>query len=251
MKMKQLFIYTTCAAFFLSGCKKDDTNASATTPPKDGNLNIVFDNMIGDNPVVMSQLSFLNAAGNTYSVSLLKYYVSNIELHKKEGSVVKPGNYELINAADPASCTFSAGMLTPGDYDSMVFYIGIDPTRNHTGVQDGDLDVSKGMFWTWNTGYNFFKHEGQYKNTAGQTKALIFHYGTDEAYTKISIPINLTINGDKTMHLKFDLNSCYTSPVNIDFNVDNSHQSDQAGDAEWIANMKANFADAFSFSKVD
>jgi len=251
MNFKQVFLYTACATLLFSACKKEETQVTTTTPPSNGNLNIVFDNMIGNDPVVMSQLGFVNAAGNTYSVSLLKYYVSNIELHKKDGSVVKPGNYELINAADQATCIFSAGMLTHGDYDSMVFYIGIDPTKNHTGVQDGDLDVSKGMFWTWNTGYNFFKHEGQYKNTAGQTKALIFHYGTDEAYTKITLPIQLTINGSKTMHIKFDLNSCYTSPVNIDFNVDNSHQSDQAGDAEWMANMKANLADAFSFSKVD
>ncbi|MFM6983212.1 MAG: MbnP family protein, partial [Chitinophagaceae bacterium] len=128
MKIKQLFIYTACATFFLSACKKEDTNVTTTTPPKDGNLNIVFDNMVGTDPVVMSQLSFLNAAGNTYSVSLLKYYVSNIELHKKGGSVVKPGNYELINAADPASCTFNVGNLSAGDYDTMVFYIGIDPT---------------------------------------------------------------------------------------------------------------------------
>lgn len=250
MNLNRLFLYSSCLTLMFSACKKEETPVTSTQA-KDGNLNIVFDNMVGNDPVVMSQLSFLNAAGNTYSVSLLKYYVSNIELHKKDGSVTKPGNYELINAADPASCTFSIGSLTAGDYDTMVFYLGIDQARNHSGAQDGDLDVSKGMFWTWNSGYSFFKHEGQYKNTAGQTKALIFHLATDEAYTRIAIPVNLTINGDKTMHLKFDLNSCYTSPVNIDFNVDNSHQSDQAGDADWIANMKANFADAFSFSKVD
>ena len=156
----------------------------------------------------------------------------------------------MINASDLSTCTFKLGELDAGDYDSIAFGIGVDAARNHTGAQDGDLDVSKGMFWTWNTGYIFFKHEGQYKNSANQTKSLIFHLGTDAAYTAVKMPITLSINGDKTMEVKYDVNGAYTSPVNIDFNTDNNHQSSSSADGPWIANMKSNLPDAFSFIRV-
>jgi hypothetical protein len=107
------------------------------------------------------------------------------------------------------------------------------------------------MFWTWNTGYIFYKHEGQYKNTAGQTRSMIFHMGTDNAYSKVSIPVALEINGNKTMQLQLDVNSIYASPQTIDFNVDNNRQSTSAADALWISHMKSNFADAFRFLKVE
>lgn len=235
----------------LASCDKDTATPDNNNTPSNGNLNISIQHTVGSEALVMNDMRYTNAAGNLYSINLLKYYISNITLHKKGGSNTAFSVYKLIDGALPATGTFSTGTLEAGSYDSISFCIGIDPTRNHTGAQDGDLDVSKGMFWTWNTGYIFYKHEGQYKNTAGQTKSMIFHLGTDNAFTKISIPVELEINGNKTMQLQLDVNSIYTSPQTIDFNVDNNRQSGSAADALWISNMKSNFADAFRFLKVE
>lgn len=249
--MKRNLILSILSVALLFSCKKETTTNTVKSEPKDGQLNIVFNNMVGNQPLVLNQMNYTNAAGNAYSATLLKYYVSNIQLHKKGGSNVSLSNYELIDAADAESCKVLTKTLEKGDYDSMTFYIGIDGDRNHNGAQDGDLDVSNGMFWTWNTGYIFFKHEGTYKNSSNQNKSIIFHYATDDAFTKVTLPIQLNIDGNKTMHLKFDLNSVYTSPVNIDFNVDNNRQSSSSADATWMANLKSNFGDAFSFMKVE
>jgi hypothetical protein len=227
------------------------TPPSAEEAKGDGLLNIVFDNKISGQDIQFNQLNYTNAAGNLYSVSLLKYYVTQVVLHKKDGTTKALNNYDLIDAAKPESCKIEAGMLTEGEYDSISFNLGVDPSRNHSGNQDGDLDVSLGMFWTWNTGYIFFKHEGQYKNTANQTKALILHYATDPSLVKIKLPINLKIAGNKTMHLSFDLNKVYTSPNTIDFNIDYNRQSNSGSDDLWMTNTKSNFGDAFSFLKVD
>lgn len=235
----------------LASCDKDTATPDNNNTPSNGNLNISIQHTIGSEALVMNDMRYTNAAGNLYSINLLKYYISNITLHKKDGNNTAFSVYKLIDGALPATASFSVGNLEAGSYDSISFCIGIDPTRNHTGAQDGDLDVSKGMFWTWNTGYIFYKHEGQYKNTAGQTKSMIFHLGTDNAFTKISIPVALEINGNKTMQLQLDVNSIYTSPQTIDFNVDNNRQSGSAADALWISNMKSNFADAFRFLKVE
>lgn len=239
------------AVVFLTACKKETTDDNVKKEPQAGNLTISVRNMAGAEDLVFSDMRYTNAAGNMYSITMLKYYISNIRLHKKDGSSKSLNVYKLIDAKVSSSCIIDAGTIDAGEYDSLSFYVGIDPTRNHTGAQDGDLDVSKGMFWTWNTGYIFYKHEGQYKNSANQTKALVLHLGTDNAYSKVSLPVTLNVDGNRKMEIKMDLNSVYASPVNIDFNTDNSRQSTSAGDATWIAKMKSNFADAFSFIKAE
>lgn len=247
--MNKIFTILT-ALVLLTACKKetpakDDNNASTQAK-----LSIEMKNMVGNEDLVLSDLKYTNAAGNLYSINMLKYYISNLTLHKKNGGNVDIKIYKLIDAALLSSSVFDIGSIDKGEYDSITFHIGIDITKNHTGVQDGDLDPSKGMFWTWNTGYIFFKHEGQFKDQLNQIKGLVLHLGTDNGFSKVKLPITLNINGDKKMRLKMDLNSVYSSPSTINFNVDNGRQSTSAADAPWIANMKANFADAFSFIDV-
>ena len=246
----KLFYTILAATLIFTACKKETIIESGNPAPVSGNLNITMKNMVGTEDLVLSDLRYTNAAGNLYSINLLKYYMSNVVLHKKRGGNVNVSIYKLIDASNNSTCTFSVGNLDAGDYDSISFGLGIDQGRNHTGAQDGDLDVSKGMYWTWNTGYIFYKHEGQYKNSANQLKSLIFHLGTDDAYSVVKLPINLSINGNKTMELKFDVNSAHSTPVNIDFNNDNNHQSSSSADMPWIANMKSNLSDAFSFIRV-
>jgi hypothetical protein len=246
----KLFYTILAAALLFTACKKEIIIEKGTADPTSGNLNVTMKNMVGTEDLVLSDLRYTNAAGNLYSINLLKYYMSNVVLHKKRGGNVNVSIYKLIDASNLSTCTFSLGNFDADEYDSISFGLGIDQGRNHTGAQDGDLDVSKGMYWTWNTGYIFYKHEGQFKNSANQLKSLIFHLGTVAAYSVVKLPINLTINGKKTMELKFDVNSAHTSPVNIDFNNDNNRQSSSSADMPWISNMKSNLSDAFSFIRV-
>lgn len=249
-KIYSRIFLATLSVILVNACKTG-TELSTDEPNTEAPLTMVFENMVGDQNVEKSLLKYSNQASNPYSISLLKYYISNITLHRKTGEDVKLDKYELIDAFDAASTNVNLGLLKTGEYDSLTFYLGIDQNRNHTGVQDGDLDVSKGMFWTWNTGYIFFKHEGQFKDSTNQNRSLVFHYGSDMAFAKIKIPIMLNLNGEKSMHIKFDLNKAYSMPNVIDFHVDNNRQSTSSNDAAWIAKMKSNFANAFSFVKVE
>jgi hypothetical protein len=70
----------------------------------------------------------------------------------------------------------------------------------------------------------------------------------------VEVPLTtpLVVNGsDKKVFLKFNLNKLYTTPTNVDFNVDFSRQSSSAADFPWIDNLKLSFADAFIFDKVE
>ena len=250
----KLFALLALAALSIASCKKDSNSATTPEPQPDpyGKVAVSFANEVDGQPLQMGSTLYSNANGNQYNVSLLKYYVTNFTLVKNDGTETNFKTYKLIDGSDTTSGKFTLDSVANGTYTSVRFYLGVDSTRNHTGAQDGDLDPIHGMIWSWSTGYIFFKHEGQYKNSSGTMKPLLFHLGTDAALTSITVPVTpFEVRGNsRSLFLKFNLNSLYTSPVNMDFNVDNNHQSTASTDRRWIEQMQGNLADAFLFDKV-
>lgn len=254
MKSIKLSALALTAIVVLASCKKKTETADPVITPATANVTINFANEVDGQPIELGKMKYTNAAGNMYQVDLLKYYVTNIILVKSDNTELNLGNYDLIDASNLATCKVDGASVPNATYTKIKFNVGVPPSRNHTGAQDGDLDPILGMIWDWNTGYVFFKHEGKYINSSSQTKNLAFHLATDRAFTSIEVPLStsLVVNGtDKKVYLKFNLNKLYTTPVNIDFNVDNSHQSTSSSDFQWIDNMKSNFTDVFSLDKIE
>lgn len=241
MKKILLFLIFSTALF---ACKKNGN----TPTLESGKVTINFSNKVAGQPVEEGKLQYTNAAGNIYSITLLKYYVTNVVLTTDDNYDVKLNNYDLIDAFDTQNfSSIEAGLLPNATYKSMRFNLGIDSIRNHTGAQDGDLDPIHNMIWSWNTGYLFMKHEGKFINTIGDTIDLEYHLGTDIAYSTITVPINMTIDGkEKNLNIEFDLNSMYDAPM-IDFNAGNIHHSVLVSDKPWINAMVINAQDAFKF----
>lgn len=240
-------IISVCSLFIFSCNKKENT----TSPY--GKIQVNIANEVDGVPIVLDTMNYVNAAGNLYSVSLLKYYVSNFTLINDKGEETNFHNYHLVDASDSTTNIFTLDKVANGNYTAIKFYLGVDSSRNHTGNQDGDLDPIHGMIWDWNTGYIFFKHEGTFKNTnTNSNQNLMFHYGTDIALASISIPFSQfdVQSNERKLYLKFNLNDLYVSPNKINFNTDNSHQSTDFSDGKWISDMRENFANAFHFDKV-
>ncbi|MGI9191389.1 MAG: MbnP family protein [Chitinophagaceae bacterium] len=238
------YLCLSAGLLFMASCKKQIAKS-------EGPLSIKFNNECAGQPISYGQLNYANAAGNQYSIKLLKYYVSNVVLVKDDNSEVKLNNYDLMDAFSPAKfSTVEATAVPYGHYKIMRFYLGIDKDRNHSGAQDGDLDPLYNMIWTWSTGYLFMKHEGNFINTLGDTVAMEFHLGTDIALSSVEIPIDMTMrDGVKQLNIAFDLNKMYNNPT-IDFNTQPIRHSTDANDATWIDQMKANTIDAFRFVNV-
>jgi hypothetical protein len=252
MKLLQFVAVGLLASMLFTSCKKEDDKGDPIADPY-GKLTVSIANEIDGQPLVFGPMSYTNASGNKYSVDLLKYYVSNFTLVKADGSETNFKNYQLIDASVPSTLSFTLDSVLNGEYTSVKFFLGVDSVRNHTGVQEGALDPVHGMIWTWNTGYIFFKHEGFYQDSTGATRTIVFHLGTDDALTSITVPITkLAIAGNsRKLFLDFNLNSAYTSAVgNMDFNFENFRMSGR-DDFFWIRDMKSNLADAFSYNKAE
>lgn len=170
------FISLTSMAFV--SCKKDDDDNSTTTPtPTAGEVVIDITNIAGTQNVdVTGGTNYTNSFGEVFSVTKLKYYISNVQL-LKNGVVAytMPESYFLVDESVPASKLLSLPDVPGGAYTGVRFLIGVDSTRNVSGSQTGALDPANGMFWNWNSGYIFFKLEGASANASSGN--IMYHVG--------------------------------------------------------------------------
>lgn len=240
-------------------CKKD-TKAPAPEDlaplPTAGSIEIEFEGMVGADGLVLGTQTYTNAAGNTFNVSMYRYYISNIKLTKSDNSVwIQPDSYYLIDHSVPLSTTISIPNVPYGNYKSMEFMIGVDSTRNVSGAQTGALDPANGMFWSWSTGYIMAKVEGTSPQSTASGNNLVFHIGGFKGVNKVLKTVSPSFNGDSAIvsssispkiHLSSDLLQWFESPTVVDFSTLNTvHMSGTL--AKTIAD---NYADMFSVEHI-
>jgi hypothetical protein len=171
--MKNIYLTVLCVAMLLSSCSKKDDVTPDFNESNLAQLSVEFDNIVGDRTLAMNNSAnlYTNAAGEKFSISSLQYFISNIEVTTTAGKVYvvnQDSSYFLISGADKAT-RFAKVRVPEGDYSKLKFTLGVDSLRStmalekRTGVLDpaygGGHDLS-GMYWGWNSGYIFFKFEG-------------------------------------------------------------------------------------------
>ena len=259
--MKNIFKITAILliALTLSNCKKDTKSPEPedlTPLPAAGNLSIEFEAMVGANDLVLSTQTYTNAAGNTFNVTMYRYYISNIKLTKSDNTVwTQPESYYLIDHSVPLSTTISIPNVPFGNYKGIEFMIGVDSTRNVSGAQTGALDPANGMFWSWSTGYIMSKIEGTSPQSTASGNNLVFHIGGFSGANKVLKTVSPSFNGDSAIvsssvtpkiHMANDLLQWFEAPTAIDFSTVNTiHMS--GTEAKSIAD---NYADMFSVEHI-
>jgi hypothetical protein len=181
-------------------------------------FSIEFDNIVGDRTFSINNTGSLytNAAGEKFSISRLQYFISNIKVSTAEGktyTVPQDKSYFLINGADKAT-RFTKVEVPEGDYTKVTFTLGVDSLRStmdltkRTGVLDpaaGGGHDGGGMYWGWNSGYIFFKFEGNssvisddVKGDPTGKKQFKYHIGGFGGYSAPTINNIKTITIDLT-----------------------------------------------------
>lgn len=170
------------------------------------NVSLNFKTMIGDKPLILNDEAYKNASGEHYKVTTFNYFVSNLKFERKNGTaftVPQDSSYFLVRSDQPASQHINL-VLPKDEFISVSFILGVDSMRSRSDLKErtGVLDVSggmlEGMYWTWNSGYIFFKLEGisdQAKpDMTGQHK-FRYHIGGYGGYDKPSL------NNIKTVYI--------------------------------------------------
>jgi hypothetical protein len=232
MKTKHIknILLTMCSVLLMASCSK---NEDITPDFEEKNLapfSIEFDNIVGERTFSINNTGSLytNGAGEKFSISMLQYFISNIKVSTAEGktyTVPQEKSYFLIDGAEKAT-RFTKVEVPEGDYTKVTFTLGVDSLRStmdlskRSGVLDpaaGGGHDGGGMYWGWNSGYIFFKYDGNsdvisndVKGDPTGKKQFKYHIGGFGGY---SAP---TINNIKTITI--DLNKAGIARVRRDRN---------------------------------
>jgi hypothetical protein len=247
--LKYALLVLSITVSIFAGCDKDDPE------PEAGNVTFKFDNMVGTEDLAIGSGNYTNANGDAFNVTLFNYYISNVKLKRADGTFfTEPNSYHLVKETDAASTTFKLSEVPEGEYTEVQFMLGVDSARNVSGAQTGALDLSNGMFWTWNSGYIMAKVEGSSPQSTQTTNDLVFHVGgfsgTNNVIKTISLPLStrakVSADIDPVITLKADVLAWFSSPNVIDFSVMNLVHMPGA-DAKKMAD---NYANMFSVKSV-
>jgi hypothetical protein len=201
---KMIAIFLSLPVLFSFSCKKDSIPVS-TEPVT---MSVEFDNIVGGQNLLLNTSNYTNAAGEQFNISLLQYFVSNFKLLKTDGTeyvVPQDSCYFLIKESDPTS-RFAKFKIPQGEYKQLSFTLGVDSLRSTMDIskRTGILDPTgghDGMYWSWNSGYIFFKMEGTSTvaptDASGQNK-FRYHIGGFGGYSAATINNLKTITIDLT-----------------------------------------------------
>lgn len=121
--MKNIIYILITTLVIVSSCKNDDDGAINTF----GNVVLDFKNTINNNGIELTTDSYTNASNETYTISELKYIISNIVLIKANGQeFVYPvdRSYFVINEAAVESKKVSLADISAGEYTKIKLVLG-------------------------------------------------------------------------------------------------------------------------------
>lgn len=193
--------------------------------PSLGAVDMEFENVAGSTAVQLNSTTpYTTAAGDQFTITTLRYYISNIKLKRTDGTeFVQPESYYLIDQGIENSRKFSIPNVPVGDYSGVTFTVGVDSVRNVSGAQIGALSPSD-MFWTWNSGYIYTKLEG--RSTQSSAGGIIFHIGGFKSPNNTIRTVSPAMNNNMIqvregrtpeVHFKADVLKMFTGPNTIRF----------------------------------
>lgn len=213
------------------------SNFQGLLVPTNGKLKVKVTYVFGDKPVELNSQFYNTIGGDTFTLSLIRHYFSNLTLIGEEKSI-NLGNYQLINAAEEPGKSFEISGLQPGVYNQLSLILGVDSLRNSTGLQEGALDPAYGMFWTWATGYIFFKLEG--RTTLNQTFGLHVGSNTIIPINKASLSQFKIKSSSPTITIAINIKEMLEGPYNYSLPKDghNVHSPSDPSNDLILNNMK-------------
>ncbi len=141
-------------------------------------VNVCFNPMFNGNKLELNKQYFIVNSTDSIQIETIKFYVSNIEFFKNDQLVYKEKNsFHLIDAADSSTFNLMINLEPNINFNKIKFNLGIDSITNYNGAMGGDLDPTKGMYWTWQNGYINLKIEGKSNLSIAKNKDFVFHLG--------------------------------------------------------------------------
>lgn len=216
--MKRVF-FIALIAFMAVSCDDDESNPESK-------LFMTFDPRYNGEDIQLGD-TYTNIHGYPFNVSDVKFYISNIRLHKSGGDFLEISDIELLRIQEnQRSLEF---VVPTGNYTGLSYDLGVPPSMN--GTNDPDFSISQysaghplsevtsaGMYWQWTSGYRFFSFDGRFDLEPNTNEFLpssfAFHTGTDTLFREIGFFIkNVEIDPGETILFSFaiDVDSIFAT----------------------------------------
>jgi cytochrome c peroxidase len=205
---------------------------------------------LGDEPLVLDQVTQKNAAGEGWSVTRLSYFISGLSLQRADGQWhAVPDFCAWMNAGTDRHTT-RVEDLPAGDYQALRFHVGLDPQQNasdpavHSPGHPLNPNLN-GLHWSWQGGYIFMALEGHFKASAdARPQGYAFHLARDAFRTAITLPHELSLKEHVEVSVRLDVAAIIHGGKAISFVKDGSSTHSKAGDPLALA-LQDNLAGAF------
>lgn len=212
------------------------TSFNNTNAVSDAELIVRFRAYVHGSPLELNK-KYKNPFGETFEISRFRFYAGRIAPVYADSSVKTNlrSVYHLIDFSDTAS-TNLAIPVKAGLCNGIQFLLGVDSLDQRRGAQTGALDPARGMFWTWNSGYQSFKIEGYSPESNQPAHIIAYHIGgyrhpfstvwkirinntddiefriTKENKMTVEVPIELDyfFDGQTPLHIR-EISSCETA----------------------------------------
>jgi len=242
MKMKKQIHIILIFFIFLFACKKE-INEDTPLTKETGKIKFKFTHLIDGIPLQKDSIMYVNAAGNSYGVFDVMYFVSDVTLYKSDGSIKLINEWKDINYVDvdiPSTLTWDVYDEIPaGEYDSITFVFGIPTEKNKSFMFVNYPEVN--MMWpdVLGGGYHYMMINGKWKDSSGIANNFDFHLGIGQLYHSnatdcidsiyafvqnyftVSLPgssFTLLKSETKEMEIVMNIESWFKTPHNFDFN---------------------------------
>jgi hypothetical protein len=208
MNFTKLFAALAVLSIGFVSCKKEETSTKTSQ-----NLSFHIHTMAGAAEINDADV-FTTSTGRKITFSDLRYYISNIVLIKEDGTEYPISNKVLLAGIEKEE--HALGEVPVGKYKGFKFLLGLDSATNHsdpsTYAAGNPLAMqTPSIHWDWNSGYIFFKAEGQVDTSAAGNLApnhdYFFHIGMDMLARQIDFSTSafeVKADGEKFVHMNFD-----------------------------------------------
>jgi hypothetical protein len=165
---------------FVFSCTKDEPT------PKEAKIVLNFTHFNNGQRLEYDTMKYVNAAGNHYLVNEIQYFISDVKLHRSDGTFQLIDQFEDIHYVDtdiPATQSWQVfDLIIAGNYERVSFTFGISEAKNQSlmFVNPPERD----MFWpdVLGGGYHYLKLNGKWLADNGTIKPFNFHLGIGQIY---------------------------------------------------------------------
>lgn len=176
-------------------------------------LNIVLVPKFGEKHI-LKDTWYITETKDSIQVSKIKFYLTGFKIASKQGKRQSINNSNhLIDVFDKSTLNIVLSNVDMSNCNEVLFNIGVEEKRNTSGALSGDLDPSKGMYWSWQSGYINFKVEGKSPSCETRKNKFQFHIGGYQKPFTTTRPVALRVKSikDNTLTIILDFSKIFKS----------------------------------------